>query len=197
MTLEEYEQGGKELYADFARAVKFILSAALATEKKIKHQTIQMRAKSLKEVTKKLKGSVTDIEAKVKDLAGVRVIVYTNSDRDRLINSDFLSQNFVIDWDRTKFHYPSENGEDTQSQFIGYNYVIQLNDTRATLVEYERYAGLFCELQLQTILDHAWSEPAHNTIYKRPDLKGVGQAWMTEIEKRLNTIQQKYWGWPR
>ena len=192
MTLEEYEYGGKELYADFARAVQFILSAALAAEDKIKVQTYQKRAKSLEGVRKKLRGSVTDIETKVKDLAGVRIVVNTNSDIARLNDCGILFENFDIVWERTKIHYPHQGDEAEQSQFIGRNYVVRLKDSRGALPEYKRFVGLQCEVQVQTILDHAWSETAHDTIYKSPQLSGVGAAQMAKIKERMRDIQQKY-----
>jgi hypothetical protein len=34
------------------------------------------------------------------------------------------------------------------------------------LPEYARFAGLHCEIQVQTILNHAWSETSHDIIYK-------------------------------
>jgi hypothetical protein len=128
----------------------------------------------------------------VKDLAGVRIVVYSNSDIARLNQSGILWENFEIVWERTRIHYPRA-GEDTdQSQFIGRNYVVRLKDSRAALPEYKRFAGLQCEVQVQTILDHAWSETAHDTIYKSPKLDGVGAAQMVKIKERMRDIQQKY-----
>jgi ppGpp synthetase/RelA/SpoT-type nucleotidyltranferase len=146
----------------------------------------------LSEVSKKLHGTVTDIETKVKDLAGVRIVVYTNSDIARLNHCGILRENFDIVWERTKIHYPRRDSETEQSQFIGRNYVVCLNASRVALTEYKRFVGLQCEVQVQTILDHAWSETAHDTIYKSPKLDGVGAAQMAKIKERMRDIQQKY-----
>ncbi len=192
MTLDEYEQAGKILYAEFADAVALILDAALKENDSVRVQVIQKRAKAASEVRKKLDGTVSDIEAKVKDLAGARIVVYTNSDVDRLIRSGILPDNFEIVWDRTKFHYPRASDGADQSQFVGQNYVVRLKDSRTALTEYKRFVGLQCEVQIQTILDHAWSETAHDTIYKSPKLYGVGAAHMAKIKERMRDIQQKY-----
>ena len=192
MTLDEYEQTGKSLYADFADVVAAIIDAALRANGGIRVQVIQKRAKASSEVRKKLCGTVIDIETKVKDLAGVRIVVYTNSDIARLSNSRILFENFDIVWERTKIHYPHQTDEAEQSQFIGRNYVVRLKDSRGALPEYRRFVGLQCEVQVQTILDHAWSETAHDTIYKSPKLNGVGAAQMAKIKERMRDIQQKY-----
>jgi len=192
MTLEEYEQTGKALYANFADAVKSIFDAELKANGSVRVQVIQMRAKASSEVRKKLEDAIDDIETKVKDLAGVRIVVYSNSDIDRLVQSGIIPDNFEIEWDRTKFHYPHAGDGTDQSQFIGRNYVLRLKESRAELPEYKRFAGLQCEVQVQTILDHAWSETAHDTIYKSPKLDGVGTAQMAKIKERMRDIQQKY-----
>ncbi len=194
MTLDEYEQSGRALYTEFAEKVATILDAALKTTKSVRVQVIQRRGKEASEVSKKLGGAVSDIETKVKDLAGVRIVVYSNSDISRLSQSAILPDNFEIVWERTKIHYPraDADAEADQSQFIGRNYVVRLKDSRAALPEYKRFAGLQCEVQVQTILDHAWSETAHDTIYKSPKLAGVGAAQMAKIKARMRDIQQQY-----
>lgn len=192
MTFEEYEQGGRALYAAFADAVASILDASLKANSAIRVQVIQRRAKAPSEVRKKLSNAEVGIETQVKDLAGVRIIVYSNSDIDRLDAARILWGNFDIVWEKTKFHYPRAANDAEQSQFIGRNYVVRLKDDRAALPEYMRFAGLLCEVQVQTILDHAWSETAHDTIYKSPKLNGVGAAQMTKIKERMRDIQQKY-----
>ncbi|MEO1248525.1 MAG: RelA/SpoT domain-containing protein [Pseudomonadota bacterium] len=192
MTLDEYEEFGKALYADFSRKVKSVLDAVLKSNGKVRVQVIQNRAKELSEVRKKLDGKLNDIETVVKDLAGVRIVVYSNSDVERLNRSRILEENFEIDWDRTKIHYPLSSNNADESQFIGQNFVVRLKDDRVALAEYMRFAGIQCEVQVQTILDHAWSETAHDTIYKSPNLNGVGEAQMARIRERMRDIQQKY-----
>jgi ppGpp synthetase/RelA/SpoT-type nucleotidyltranferase len=192
MTLDEYEQSGIGLYADFAAAVAAILEAALKASGAVRYQVIQKRAKKPEEAAKKLTDKTGPIEGVVKDLAGVRLVVYANSDIDRLGEARILPANFEIVWERTKFHYPSNGESADESQFVGRNYVVKLKDTRAALAEYSRFAGLQCEVQVQTILDHAWSETAHDTVYKSPSLKGVGAARMAKIKERMRAIQQNY-----
>ena len=192
MDFDEYVQRGHGLYVAFAEEVRRILDAALDEFPKIKCQVIQARAKSVDSLEKKLGDNDTaDIENRIKDLAGVRIILYTNSDIDRLDRSRILSENFDVVPERTKFHYPAK-GDAKASHFIGQNYVVRLEEMRTALAEYRRFAGLQCEVQVQTILSHAWSETAHDTIYKSPDLSGVDVRQFDMLEKQMNAIQREY-----
>ena len=133
-----------------------------------------------------------NIEAAVKDLAGVRVILYTNSDVSRFLASGIMRDNFDVDWDRTKIHHPPRDPSEANELFISNNYVVKLKDERTALPEYARFVGMWCEVQVQTTLNHAWSEMAHDTIYKKPELSGFGSDLMREIENRMKAIMQKY-----
>lgn len=70
--------------------------------------------------------------------------------------------------------------------------MVKLKDDRAALPEYAHLKGLWCEVQVQTTLNHAWAEMAHDTIYKRPDVDGFGKQSLAAIETRMNTIMRKY-----
>ncbi|WP_072376442.1 RelA/SpoT domain-containing protein [Hyphomicrobium sp. NDB2Meth4] len=191
MTFDEYVQGGKELYTDLAEAVAAILEAAIKAHPHIRRLQVQRRAKAPDSLAAKIgSGESGAIEEKAKDLAGVRVVLYSNSDVDRLSHSRILFDNFEVVWERTKLHYP--RGSEGSSQYIGDNYVVRLKESRTILPEYSRFAGLVCEVQVQTILNHAWSETAHDTIYKSPKLKGVGAAQLRKIEERMKRIQETY-----
>jgi ppGpp synthetase/RelA/SpoT-type nucleotidyltranferase len=193
MSLADYETRGRDLYGRYAEAVRGILLASLAQCPGIKHQEVQARAKGVASLAKKLgeNAGTEDVQSAVKDLAGVRIVLYTDSDVDRLENQRLLSDNFDVDWDLTKIHYPVGKGMEA-SHFIGRNYAVRLTKARTTLPEYTDFDGLLCEVQVQTILQHAWSETAHDTIYKRPDLGDVGTRNVAALTKQMNRIQRDY-----
>ena len=60
------------------------------------------------------------------------------------------------------------------------------------VAEYARVEGMWCEVQVQTTLNHAWSEMAHDTIYKKPELSGFGSDLMQGIKDRMKAIMQTY-----
>lgn len=196
MNFFEYEKSERTVYADFAEAIAEILRTAILENGTIRVQQIQHRAKSIESLRVKLdKAGVPPeaaIEETIKDLAGCRIVLYSLGDIARLNNQQILFENFDVDWSRTKLHFPQLDSEDQTSQFIGDNYVVKLKADRTNLVEYRAFAGLRCEIQVQTILNHAWSETAHDTIYKRPILTGVGAVQMDGIFARMKAIQEKY-----
>ncbi|MGV3555950.1 MAG: hypothetical protein ACO1OD_11915 [Croceibacterium sp.] len=76
--------------------------------------------------------------------------------------------------------------------FISENWVVTLSDARCALPEYRRFAGLRCEVQVQTILDHAWAEMAHDTIYKPMTDFGFGATKVEAMRKRLRKVMQEF-----
>lgn len=49
-----------------------------------------------------------------------------------------------------------------------------------------------CEVQIQTILNHAWAETAHDITYKKPPLGGFGGTALEGIDRRLEKVMRKY-----
>lgn len=193
MTLGEYEGAGKQLYEEFAKLCATLLSDEIAKRGEIRLQHVQHRAKGLQSLRDKLvKEKVApedrEIEAKIKDLAGCRLIFYTNTDAGRFRQSGLINELFEIDWDRTKFHHPVD---ESSKQFRSENIVVRLKEPLLLKAEFGKFKGLACEVQVQTALNHAWSEMEHD-IYKKTVLKGFGAARMRSIEERMQKIMRDY-----
>ena len=195
MTIDEYQNGGRALYAEFATAVVSILQAAIAERPDLRLQNVQRRAKDVQSLKIKLGKAEAAPDAAIgdlaKDVAGCRLIFYTNGDVHRFGQSDILRDNFVVDYDRSKIHYPT-NSEEGAEFFISENWVVQLNDARCAMPEYRHFAGLRCEVQVQTILDHAWAEMAHDTIYKPMTDVGFGKDAVEAMRKRLRKVMREF-----
>jgi ppGpp synthetase/RelA/SpoT-type nucleotidyltranferase len=195
MDIQTYENSGRALYTRLAEAVAVILTTAIRMQPSLRLQQVQQRAKDPSSLRNKLAraGALEsdDIGAAAKDLAGCRVVFYTNSDVARFQSSGIITDNFVVDWARTKIHHPQPGVADA-NLFISNNYVVRLKDERLALAEYADFRDIWCELQVQTTLNHAWSEMEHDTIYKMPTLNGFGGALMQGIEKRMRMIMRDY-----
>jgi hypothetical protein len=118
------------------------------------------------------------------------LIFYTNTDVDRFLNSRLIPENFEVHWDQTRIHHPTE--ENAKQRYQGIHYTVSLNEARTALAEYAEFKDLRCEIQIQTILIHAWAETSHDITYKRFERKGFGQRAIASIEARLNKIMDEY-----
>lgn len=192
MNLDEYAQGGEREYAELAKVVAFVLESAIQTNPhlSIHPQAIQHRAKAAASLAKKLEArgllDSEDIGSLLKDLAGCRVVLYTNNDVAALINSGVISDTFDVQWDESKVHNPVD---DQDPRYVANHYVVKLTEQRLALPEFARFRGMKCEIQVHTILNHAWSETSHDILYKSPELDSqFGQKALAAIKARLESI---------
>lgn len=194
MDFDEYVREGRAEYAALATTVASILTAAIGAEEGYRLQQVKERAKQPASLRRKLEqrriAATATLENDIKDLAGCRIIFYTNSDVTRFINSGIINQNFEVI--EVKLHHPGHDVEDATELYISNHYFISLRPERIALPEYARFAGMRCEIQIQTILNHAWAEMAHDTIYKAPELGNFGGKEFDGIKSRMQKVARKY-----
>lgn len=196
MNIDDYRSFGRERYARLSAEVRKLLEEAIEEDKGFRLQHIKHRAKTVESLSRRLQENdqldSDNIEAHRKDLAGCRIVFYTNNDVNRFTQSGILGSLFDIDWDRSRFHQPRPGEESTAKLFQSYNYVVKLKADSTALLEHSEFEGLYCEIQVQTSLNHAWAEMAHDTIYKRPELSGFGSRELELIEKRLGDVMRNH-----
>ena len=194
MNLEEYDRRYRSLYSDFATTVQNLLEHIIQAANLPIPQSIQSRAKTTASLKARLEEadelSCEKIETIRRDLAGARLIFYTNNDVNAFLNSGILFANFDIENESVKIHYPTE--ENDRVRYRASHYTVHLKEERLKLPEYMRFIGLRCEIQIQTILNHAWSETTHDILYKSDPIAGFGKAAMGSLQKRINKIMDDY-----
>jgi ppGpp synthetase/RelA/SpoT-type nucleotidyltranferase len=95
----------------------------------------------------------------ITDKAGVRVITYflrTLDDVCRVIEDQFQ----VIERLRKSGHEPERVG------YQSIHYLVKYPDRRTELLDFRRFEGMVAEIQVRTILQHAWAEIEHEIQYK-------------------------------
>jgi ppGpp synthetase/RelA/SpoT-type nucleotidyltranferase len=195
MNLDEYEKSGQAHYQRLAQVVESILKHALAKFDGVANPPqSQRRAKDVQSLRNKLGTDVSsmEIEAHIKDLAGCRLIFYTATDLERFLQTDVWTTNFEIDRAASKIHFPRSEESTVDELYQGIHYVVRLKPERTKLIEYADLAGLRCEVQLQTILNHAWSETAHDVIYKGRQASGFGTRQHDALRARFAQVMRKY-----
>ena len=195
MNFQEYLEEKRTLYKEFSQCVAAILESAMSnTGRSAGVLQIQHRAKGVEFLSKKLKERnlyhSDSIELGIKDLAGCRVIFYQNDDLNTFLQSNLIEENFDID--DVKIHHPDGEARLVNELYMGNHYVVMLKSSRTDLSEYSKFTGLRCEIQIQTLLNHAWSEISHDITYKKPGSKGFGDRKMEQIEARLVSIMKDY-----
>lgn len=192
MTFEEYQQTGRVHYRAFVDVIQNILRQALQ-QHGLTAYAVTGRAKELASLRKKLEDRGIRLDKpmdEIKDLAGCRIVFLTNSQVDAFNNTGALHENFEVL--NVNVHHPVP-GTDTETKlYDSTNYLVRLKPERLALAEYREFEGFSAEIQIQTLLNHAWAEMGHDTIYKEPKLTHLGKARMTAIGERMNKVMQDH-----
>ncbi len=152
----------QSLYQAFGQCVRQMLSRLLA-EANIPVNSITYRVKSVDALAEKLTRPGKDYEhlTEVTDLVGVRVVTNFADDVDRVVR--VIDRHLDVDLDHSEDKRPHD------PHWFGYSAVHRVCCLPPEMVakpEYARFAGLRCEIQVRSILQHAWAEIEHDLGYK-------------------------------
>jgi ppGpp synthetase/RelA/SpoT-type nucleotidyltranferase len=191
MDFEEFKANGQKTYDEMSRLVRKIVEDAVAADNAAPRvQAFQNRPKGIGSLKRKLTNrGIADsstIQDQIKDLAGVRVVLYTNLELDQFLQKRYIVQSLDVHWDETKAHHPTD--ENGRTKYEGFHYIVGLSEAMLAQPEYEKFKGLRCEIQIQTLLAHAWAESSHDIIYKGDDTPGFGSKIASSLRDRLNKI---------
>lgn len=156
-------------YADLAEAAKRICEEA-QKRRNIRPHSIEARAKDPASFGRKaIKPSKLDPNRpmypkpleQITDKAAIRIITFfprTVQEIDRMLREEFSVLEHL------------DKGESLlEEERLGYqsvHYLVSMNNIRTSLQEYERFEGVIIEVQVRTILQHAWAEIEHDIQYK-------------------------------
>ena len=159
----------RPLYRDFAECLQSILREALR-KRRIKVASVDARAKSVDSFAAKAtlpseadpaRPKYAEPLRQITDLAGIRVTTFFPhgvDDVDAAVRAEF-----------DVVHYEDKSDALNQEERFGYSsvhYLVRLGSTRTALSDYSRYGELVGEIQVRTILQHAWAEIEHDIQYK-------------------------------
>lgn len=166
-----------QFYEPFAKKAEDIIREFLDS-KSINYVKVESRVKSIKSFENKLRNRVNYEPKKMQDLAAVRVIGYVNSDLDEIIKC--LKYLFDVDEKRSQ-----DKSDSLGSDKVGYrstHLISKFSNDRVKLPEYKKFDGIFFEIQIRTILQHAWAEISHDRNYRYSDVLPK------EIQRRFNLL---------
>jgi ppGpp synthetase/RelA/SpoT-type nucleotidyltranferase len=168
--LREYERE-VDYYATVAALVQRQLEAmlrasgvrAIATSRAKRPD--RLRAKLLGRATAKGYRVVEDIRADIPDFAGVRVALYFPGERSRV--NTMVAERFVACSPPVEFPRPGSTPSPDR-RFPGYvatHHRVHLREDTLSAEE-RRYAAARAEVQIASVLMHAWAEVEHDLVYK-------------------------------
>lgn len=98
----------------------------------------------------------------ITDISALRITTYFASDVDRV--ASIVTDEFLIDAtasiDKRRFDDPQRFG------YQSLHFVATLSDKRRLLREWIRFEGIRFEIQIRSVLQHAWAEIEHDLGYK-------------------------------
>lgn len=140
------------------------LITEILQQRNIRVHAVTYRVKSEESTQRKVERSPDKYTAygDLTDILGIRVISYFADQVDDIVNA--LEGEFTIDTgntvDKRQAHSVNEFG------YMSFHYIASVSSARAALIEYLRFAEVKFEVQIRSILQHAWAEIEHDLGYK-------------------------------
>ncbi len=132
--------------------------------KNLRVHSVTSRVKEMSSLRGKLERSDKHYEDldEVTDIVRIRIISHFEDDVDRI--GAVIEDEFDVDQqesiDKRKLLDPDRFG------YLSLHYVCSLSKNRLILPECSQFAGLKCEVQIRSILQHTWAEIEHDLGYK-------------------------------
>ncbi|HAT03939.1 MAG TPA: hypothetical protein DCS29_04180 [Candidatus Magasanikbacteria bacterium] len=176
----------RNLYAEYCNVVHVLLENILHSGNYKYHLNSRVKEiDSLKEKieSKRQRGKIYKRLSDIKDIAGIRVVFYTDSERKRFIYS--LKNEF----DKKIIVQETEKKTGYRSTHI----IVNFGNERIRLSEYKKFKDLECEIQLALILNHAWAEVEHDILYKNDlNLHSLNEKKYSLLKQRMQKVMDNY-----
>jgi putative GTP pyrophosphokinase len=165
--IKKYDSEQMGTYRLLSEKMKEFLSSILSSKGIVPH-SITSREKNPEKLREKIttEGKVYDsLSNNITDLAGVRVITYFPSDVDKIV--PLIEKEFKVDpkhsVDKRLCLDPAIFG------YASVHFVVEFRSEVLKLPEFAVFNKMKCEIQVRTILQHAWAEIEHDIVYKSPE----------------------------
>lgn len=149
----------------------------LLKQNNVDYFSIESRTKDINGIEEKIKRkNYKNPQIQLTDISGIRVILYVEDDVNKVCN--IIKETFDIDKPNS-----SDNIQRLSTDRIGYrstHFVCDVGTARAAMKEYSSFSDLKFEIQIRTILQHAWASLTHDRNYK------LGNSLPENIQRKIN-----------
>lgn len=159
--LNKYNEN-KKLYNNLKNKLVVLIKELLLDE--VNYHYIYSRVKEKNSLEKKIdtKAGKYSIIDDITDVVGCRIISYFEDDVEKIVT--IIKKEFDID---------EENSINKKSMlesdkfgYLSYHLICKISERRLLLPEYKKYKDIKFEIQIRSILQHAWAEIEHDIGYK-------------------------------
>lgn len=161
--VERYKQIEGQ-YKDFTHKMHTLVIDILK-EHNIKYSAVEYRTKSIDSFSEKIgRSGKTYIDPinEITDLSGLRIILYYIDDLPKV--RSIIEDEFDIDKANSRDN--RDVLEFDQFGYLSIHEIVTLKSTRSNLPEWRRLANFKAEIQIRTVLQHAWASISHTLQYK-------------------------------
>jgi putative GTP pyrophosphokinase len=196
----------RPMYEAFTNDIAQLL-ATLLSSKGIEYLAIETRTKSVDsfrtKVVRPVKEGKYDTIESVTDLAGVRIIAFYQKDVDAICK--LIERNFSVDVnnsvDKNDALAPDRFG------YLSVHYIVSHHKEREKLAEHTAFSGLKAELQIRTVLQHAWAvldrklrynneedipRQVRRKLFRISALLEIADENFSEIDKIVSDLREQY-----
>lgn len=169
----------QDLYRSLADRTANLLKI-LVNDSNINIHIIEQRAKTYESLRDKLNRpnkKYNDL-SEIPDLSGVRIITYYQDDCEKICDI-ILNEFEVIEIEDS--HRP-DSLESDRFGYISIHRIVKTHPDRKNLVEWKDVSDAKCEIQVRTVIQHAWAAVSHQVQYKLEN-----QA-PSALQRKLNRI---------
>jgi putative GTP pyrophosphokinase len=165
------------LYAQFGPKAETLIRDVLAAHQ-LRPHSVTHRVKERLSMERKLNrpDKHYPMLTEVTDLLGVRVITHFPDDVDNFASVLLPEFELLETVDRRETDDPRQFG------YASLHCVVRLDPARRSQLEYQRFADCVLELQIRSILQHAWAEIEHDLGYK------TSRAIPRELRRRFSRL---------
>jgi putative GTP pyrophosphokinase len=166
----------RAVYEELAKKVETIIKENLKINDADFH-SVSSRVKTVQSYREKAKREkYKDPHSEIMDMAGVRVITYTDSEAIKV--AEIVKKAFRI-YPKYSINKSEQLGIDKLG-YRGIHFIADLGETRLQLPENSIFLNYLFEIQVRSILQHAWAEFEHDRNYK------FAGELPSKIKRRLN-----------
>lgn len=155
INFDKYDILGQILQQDLKKLLK---------DKKIDYLSVNYRIKDFDSFWDKIRRKKDKYDNpfdEIEDICGLRIICYYISDLDKI--TSLIKKEFEV------LEIIDKAGllKDDEFEYLSLHFIVKLNESWLKAPSYRDLGDLKAEIQVRTILQHAWADISHKLVYKK------------------------------